>query len=129
MKNRKNYLKSRKRKLKWERLGLHEPSVCGRCGQKAVYYIPRYDSFCCTACNEWLDKACSDPDCPFCGGRPGTPYEMYFLADTDAGSAEGKKRWRRDHYQHKTDGGIKHDTRRKAVAERQDAGQDKRHRR
>ena len=37
-----------------------------------------------------------------------TPYEAYCLADTEAGSAGMKKRWRCDNYQHKTDGMRRH---------------------
>ena len=128
MKNRKNYLKFRKKQFKWGLIGFHTGSVCSKCGQKTKYLFYKYDAVCCISCNEWLEEACSDPDCPFCSSRPETPYEAYYLEDIEAGSAEEKKRWRRDNYQHKTDGMIKHNKRKTVVTDWKDTGQDKRHR-
>lgn len=118
MKNRKNYLKFRKNQFKWKLIGWHFPeAVCENCGQKTIYHIYRYDAKCCVSCNEWLEEACSDPDCPFCSGRPKTPYEAWYLADIEAGSAGMRKRWRCDNYQHKADGMRRHKRRREAVEE------------
>ncbi len=112
MRNRKNYLKSRKRRLKWSQLGyISEDSVCPNCGEKSLIQFDRYDAWACMSCLEWLDTACSDPDCPYCSLRPQTPYEAYWLYDIGAGRAGLKKRWRCDNYQHKTDGMTKHETR------------------
>ena len=114
MKSRRNYLKFRKNQFKWKQIGWHSESVCARCGQKSIYLIEKYDALCCISCNEWLEKTCSDPDCPFCSGRPETPHEAYFLEDMEVGSAGRKKLWRRENYQHKTDGMRKHEKRRAA---------------
>lgn len=120
MNSRKNYLNYRKKQFKWKLIGWHSDSVCPKCGQKAIYQIYKYDALCCVSCNEWLEKACSDPDCPFCSRRPQTPYEAYFLFDMEIGSAGERKRWRCDNYQHKTDGLRKHEQRRNAIKGRYD---------
>lgn len=112
MKNRKNYLKSRKKKFKWDKLGFHFGSECPNCGQKTVYQIYEYDADCCISCNEWFDAACGDPNCPFCSGRPDTPYEAYLQSDIEMESAGERKYWRRKNYQHKTDGARRHEKRR-----------------
>ncbi len=111
MKNRKNYLKFRKNQFKWKLIGCHSEAECTKCGQQTVYYIYKYDAECCISCNEWLEAGCQDPDCPFCSRRPQTPYEAYWLAETGAGSAGERKLWRRENYQHKTDGMRKHEKR------------------
>lgn len=104
MKSRKNFLKFRKNQFKWKKIGWHSDSKCPKCVQKTIFQIYRYDAWCCTACNEWLEEPCADPGCPFCGKRPQTPYEAYFMEDTEAGSAGLRKRWRQSNYQHKADG-------------------------
>lgn len=109
MKNRKNYLKARKKQFKWNLIGWHNTgSICPKCEKETVFHIYKYDAWCCTSCNEWWDDVCGDPDCPFCGKRPETPYEMYFLADMEANSVADRKYWRRKNYQHKTEGMKKH---------------------
>lgn len=109
MKNRKNYLKARKKRFKWSQLGyIAKDSVCPICANKPLIQLDQYDSWACIFCNIWLDEACGDPDCPYCSIRPQTPYEAYELADLEAGSAGRRKRWRCDNYQHKTDGMKKH---------------------
>ena len=107
IKNRKNYLKAREKALKWKLIGEIFDSECPNCGQK-VFMYNEFDSKCCIYCNVWLEAACGDPDCPYCGKRPGTPHEAYYLKDTVAGSAGQRKRWRRENYQHKTDGEKRH---------------------
>lgn len=92
--------------------GWHSESVCEKCGKKTIYHIEKYDARCCMSCNEWLDEACSDSECPFCSRRPETPYEAYYLEDVEAESAGIRKRWRRENYQHKTDGRKRHQRRR-----------------
>lgn len=110
MKNRKNYLRARRRKRKWTQLGYISPNgICPLCGEKALIQFDQYDAWACMSCMEWLDEACGDPECPYCSIRPSTPYDAYILNDTDAGI---KKRWRCDNYQHKIHGMIKHETRR-----------------
>lgn len=111
MKNRKNYLRARKRKLKWTQLGcISQNGACPICGEKALIQFDQYDAWACMSCMEWLDEACGDPQCPYCSIRPETPYDACVLNGTDAGL---KKRWRCDNYQHKTDGRAKHEKRRK----------------
>lgn len=109
MKNRKNYLKARKKQFKWRSLiGWYSDSECPICGKKTTLQFDEYDAWCCISCNEWLEDACNDPDCLFCAKRPLTPYEAYYMIDTEAGSAGMRKDWRRQNYQHKTDGMKKH---------------------
>lgn len=52
--------------------------------------------------------------------RPETPYEAYYLLDMEIGSAGEKKRWRRENYQHKTDGMRRHRKRRDAIKDRKE---------
>lgn len=111
MKNRKNYLKARKKQFKWRLLGDFSDSKCPKCGHKTIFYFYKYETCCCISCNEWLTKTCGDPDCPFCSQRPKTPYEAYDLINTDADN----KNWRRNNYQHKTDGMRKHQKQRAAI--------------
>ncbi len=120
MKNRKNYLKARKKQLKWFQLGwVVKDSICPICGEKPLIQFDRYDSWGCISCNEWLDEACDDLNCPYCSIRPKTPYEAYFIIDTEIGSAGLRKRWRCDNYQHKTNGMKKHMRRRLLAEQRQ----------
>ncbi|EOT27404.1 hypothetical protein C805_01512 [Eubacterium sp. 14-2] len=99
----------------WKLIGWHSDSECSLCGQKTIFHIYRYDSWCCTACNLWLDDTCDDPDCPFCSSRPPTPLEAYNIIDTEADSAIRKKDWRRKNYQHKMDGMWKHKKQRETI--------------
>ena len=115
MKNRKNYLKARKKRFKWDMVGWHSDIPCAKCGQKTKYHIYKYDAWCCTSCNEWLEKPCGDPNCPMCGKRPETPLEVFFITDTETGSAGRRKLWRCENYQHKTDGMRKHKRRREEI--------------
>lgn len=108
MKNRKNYLKARKKHFKWDRIGWHSDSICPKCGQESVYQIYKYDAWCCISCNEWLEAPCGDPACPFCSKRPLTPQEVYFMEDFEVESAGWRKDWRRRNYQHKTEGLRRH---------------------
>ena len=113
MKNRKNYLKSRKKQFKWTQLGyISKDSICPICGGKSLIQFDKYDSWACMSCFEWLDPACGDPDCPYCSQRPRTAYEAYWLNDIEAGSSHLRKQWRRENYQHKTNGMLRHNTQR-----------------
>lgn len=113
MRNRKKYLKARRKQFKWSRIGyVSKESVCPLCGGKSLVQIDKYDSWACMSCFEWLDAACGDPDCPYCSQRPETAAEAFFMIDVEAGSAGTKKQWRRNNYQHKTNGRIRHETRR-----------------
>ena len=44
---------------------------CVRCGSAATY-SERCDANYCAVCNRWLESACDDPSCPYCG-RPKRP--------------------------------------------------------
>lgn len=116
MKSRKNYLKARKKQFQWSYIGwVVKDSICPICSGSPLVLIDQYDAWACISCNEWLDKACDDPDCPYCSIRPQTPYEAYFLTDMEAGRAGLRKRWRCDNYQHKTNDMKKHMRRRLLV--------------
>lgn len=109
--NRKNYQKARKKAFEWKLVGEFFEEKCEVCGQ-SVFMYDEFDSRCCIHCNVWLDKACGSPDCPYCSKRPETPYEAYFLKDMTIKSAGARKRWRKENYQHKTDGEMRHRRRR-----------------
>ncbi len=115
MKNRKNYLKSRKKNFKWKLIGWYSDSECRKCGKKAILQIEKYDSWCCITCNEWLDDVCGDPDCPFCSKRPETPYEAYYYLTEIKKDGAYRKNWRRENYQHKTDGMKRHKKQREFI--------------
>lgn len=57
MKNRKNYLKARKKQFKWNLIGGYSDSECPICGKKTTL---QFDAWCCISCNEWLEDACND---------------------------------------------------------------------
>lgn len=109
MKNRKNYLRARKKRFKWEKIGyLSKERVCPKCGENSMIFIDKYDAWACISCFEWLEKACGDPKCPFCSIRPKTPYDVYWMNELKSLSYGVNKRWRCDNYQHKTNGMVKH---------------------
>ncbi|MBR6770588.1 MAG: hypothetical protein IKM28_05020 [Lachnospiraceae bacterium] len=104
MKNRKNYLKSRKKAIQWKEIGDFLEKECPLCGQRTRLYVYQYDAVCCLSCNQWLETGCSDPNCEFCRKRPETPYAVYWLTEMGVGSAGRRKDWRRKNYQHKMNG-------------------------
>lgn len=91
------------------RSGLWLESACPICGEQRRFYYPKYDSNCCIACDTWEDEACDDPDCPYCSIRPGTPSEALFYEEE---KGQFNKDWRRQNYQHKNDGKLRHDRKR-----------------
>ena len=115
MKNRKKILKAREREFKWiQREGMYFETPCPNCGEKKVVLIYPYDAKACTACDEWLDPKCEDPNCSFCASRPDSPYEVYWRYYEDQGTlpdARQRKDWRRDNYAHKEDGRMRHERR------------------
>ena len=115
MKNRKNYLKSRKKNFKCKLIGWYSGSECRKCGKKTILQIEKYDSWCCITCNEWRDDVCGDPDCPFCSKRPATPYEAYYYLTEMEIDGAYRKNWRRENYQHKTDGMKRHKKQREFI--------------
>ena len=51
-----------------------EGSVCQECNATLIYN-ERFDSHFCPECNEWCERACSDPECDFCSARPPRPLK------------------------------------------------------
>lgn len=109
MKNRKHYLKARKKLFKWKKLCFPMDSRCPYCDRKTILQYYKYDAKFCISCNIWLNAACNDPGCPFCRNRPESPYEAFYYEDMEACSALERKDWRRYNYQHKADGKKKHE--------------------
>lgn len=118
MKNRKNYLKHRRKQLKMKQIGRHSCFECEKCGQKAKYFIYRYDAWCCISCNLWLEEKCSDHNCTICANRPESPHELYYLPENEFNGAGKRKLWRCKNYQHKEKGKIKSIRQREAVKSR-----------
>lgn len=108
MKNRKNYLKSRKTKIIWNKIGDFSDNPCPKCGELGVIQIYKHDACACINCNEWLENTCADVNCPFCSGRPDTPYEVYWKEKETPSNALVIKRWRQDNYFHKEKGRQRH---------------------
>lgn len=105
MTKREKQLKLRGQKFKWSKIGMFvENSRCPICEGTTIIQLYKHDALACINCNEWLEEACDDPECPFCNGRPETPYEVYWNTDFEAGSSQSRKMWRRDNYQHKMKG-------------------------
>lgn len=105
MTKREKYLKQREQKVKWSQIGMFgENSCCPLCEGTNIIQLYKHDAWACIDCNEWLEEACDDPECPFCNRRPETPYEVYWNTDFEAGSSQSRKMWRRDNYQHKMKG-------------------------
>jgi len=59
---------------RWLQDGAYAGGLCEQCGEPLVFLF-RYDAICCPVCNRWLDRVCSDPECPYCSQRPATPAE------------------------------------------------------
>ena len=50
---------------------------CVKCDNTNKDYSAKYDAFFCVACDLWLEKACSDPECSsHCYERPFKPSEV-----------------------------------------------------
>ena len=78
---------------------------CPFCGEVDLFLYDKYDAECCVSCDVWISKACGDPNCPFCAGRPSVPSEALFLEDER--DIFRKDRLRKN-YQHKNDGKLRH---------------------
>ena len=104
MRNRKTklFFTRRIRKLEFAGVIMECSGVCPYCGRNQVFLINYYDAKGCLFCNQWLDKTCSDPNCPFCANRPVTPAGAFFLLKEKVQRNEQKNRkdWLRLHYQH-----------------------------
>jgi hypothetical protein len=46
--------------------------VCKNCNAYCLYN-ERHDAYFCSGCDEWIEKACDDPKCFYCVGRPLKP--------------------------------------------------------
>lgn len=112
-KNRKKYLKYKAKLKSLNRYGVYFASKCETCGTERFFY-ERYDAICCITCDEWVDERCGDPNCPYCSVRPSTPSEALWLETT---RNDWGKDWRRSNYQHKNDGRIRHEIKRKRYSE------------
>ncbi len=66
MKNRKNYLKRRKRNYEWKQVGMfaiNPTRACDKCGRlDGIIQIYKYDAWACINCNEWLESVYSRPE-------------------------------------------------------------------
>ena len=58
-----------------------------------------------------LHNKCEDDNCPFCSGRPDTPYEVYWNEKESPSDSLARKRWRQDNYFHKENGRLRHEKR------------------
>jgi hypothetical protein len=56
--------------------GWQSDQNCPKCNELFIY-SEDYDAFFCGTCNEWLEAACSDPECDFCGTRPPFPMKQF----------------------------------------------------
>lgn len=83
--------------------------ACPICGSSPIFMINCYDARACLYCNTWLEKACSDPNCPFCANRPESPAGAFFLLKDKIRRHEQllRKDWLRKNYQHKHDGELR----------------------
>ncbi len=46
--------------------------ICDKCGNN-LYLSYKHDALFCPKCNKWKEKACDDPNCEYCSGRPDKP--------------------------------------------------------
>lgn len=100
--------KARKKQHNWKCIGMFSDKKCDKCGKATLIQIYKHDAWACITCNEWLEDACDSDECPFCSGRPKTPYEVYWNTDFEINSSANRKYWRCSNYQHKKQGEIKH---------------------
>lgn len=105
MRKKKRVLRYKAKLKRWSGYGAYLKSKCQICETESLFFYDRFDAVCCLNCDEWMDKACSNPDCPYCSRRPATPSEALFY---DKERYDGKKEWRRSNYQHKNNGRIRH---------------------
>ena len=117
MKNRKRFLHYQANVRKKLKYGMELSGECPWCGEASLFHYDRYDAKCCLSCDMWLDEACSDPRCPYCAARPGTPSEAFFLEDNK--NPYQKERLRQN-YQHKNDGMLRHNRIREQNTERKE---------
>lgn len=78
---------------------------CEFCGNQNVFFYHKYDAICCLSCDAWFSSCCQDPNCPYCSNRPSTPSQaLNFELKKDISN----KDWRRQNYQHKNNGNLRH---------------------
>lgn len=108
--NRKKYLRNKAKIKKMNKYGIWiKYAECPECGEESQFYFYRYDAVCCMSCDIWIDKACVDPNCPFCSIRPDTPYDALYLEnEVYYMEGEDRKLLRRQNYQNKNDGKEHH---------------------
>lgn len=89
---------------RWKEYGSLYNGDCENCGKTILFYFYRYDADCCLSCNRWITKNCGDPKCMYCANRPDTPLEALNIEMMMHSDGINVKEWRRDNYQHKSDG-------------------------
>ncbi|MBR0483453.1 MAG: hypothetical protein IJJ69_01570 [Oscillospiraceae bacterium] len=107
---RKSAFQKRLRKAEFTGVIMSCSGTCPFCGNHPIFLINLYDAKGCLSCNQWLENACSDPECPFCANRPETPSGAFFLLKDSIRRHEQlfRKDWRRKNYQHQHDGEMHH---------------------
>ncbi|GDY07722.1 hypothetical protein LBMAG52_12080 [Planctomycetia bacterium] len=50
--------------------------TCHLCGFDKTIYFDQHDAYACPACKQWLEGACSDPQCSYCPKRPAHPFSQ-----------------------------------------------------
>ncbi len=53
----------------------HKNFTCGH-GKENLMRDEKHDAYFCKACDEWIEKKCSDKTCEFCPTRPDKPSEV-----------------------------------------------------
>ncbi|MBR7085871.1 MAG: hypothetical protein IKI37_11995 [Oscillospiraceae bacterium] len=87
--------------------------ACPFCDKTFIFLINCYDAKACLCCNQWLEKACSDPNCPYCANRPEFPLGAFaFMKEKIRREKQLlRKDLLRKNYQHKHDGELRHQKR------------------
>lgn len=107
MKNGKKYRLYVTRIRRLSRYGTMLSDVCPECGKSDTFYYDRFDAVCCLFCDEWLEKACSDPLCTYCSKRPDKPSEALFSEEIQYDTL--RKDNLRIKYQRRYSGKLKHE--------------------
>ena len=87
--------------------------TCPFCEKNTIFLINCHDAKACLSCNQWLEQACSDPNCPYCVNRPDTPLGAFaFMKEKIQREKQLlRKDLLRKNYQHKHDGESRHQKR------------------
>lgn len=107
------------KRRRMEKYGSFLHSECPICGEDTFFY-DRYDSIVCFRCDVWFNKACNDPNCPFCAGRPDFPSEAMFLEEENNTQWSLEKERRISVYERKYKGETKHNHKKICIRKRRD---------